>query len=289
MDRPAAPAARIRAVLASPLVHFFALGGLVFALYALMNPAAEQPPRDDVLRLSEAEAQRLTAEFISTRQRAPTPEELRLLIRDWAIEEATVREALALGLDQGDAMVRNRLRSKIEFLAEAPAAGLTPDDATLDAYYRANAARFGRDGQVSFEQVLLPAGAGPDQVQAVRAELEQGADPGTLSSSAMLPAQVDAMPAPAVERVFGPGFGGALARLPLDRWSGPVQSGFGAHLVRIERRDTATLPPLDAVRDRVLADWRIQEARRMRDAYIETLMGRFTLELPDLAEAEAGQ
>ncbi|MDS9467906.1 peptidylprolyl isomerase [Paracoccus sp. MBLB3053] len=275
---------RFRAILASPLLHFFVLGGLVFGYYSLKNPASEQPPTDDVLRLSETDAQRLVVDFFTTWHRAPTREELRGQIRDWAIEEASVREALALGLDQGDAMIRNRLRNKVEFLAEAPAAALTPDEATLAAYYRANAARFSHDGELSFAQVLLPANAGPDEVEAVKAELEQGADPGALSNSSMLPPQVEGMAAPAVERLFGKGFGKEVAGLPLDRWSGPLQSGYGAHLVRLEKRLEGVLPPLSQVRERVLGEWRADEARKLREDYTANLLQRYRLELPEIPD-----
>ncbi|MFV0409519.1 MAG: peptidyl-prolyl cis-trans isomerase [Paracoccus sp. (in: a-proteobacteria)] len=283
-DRPEVmPKSKLRAIVASPLLHFFVIGGLIFGIYQLRNPASGQPA-GDVLRLSEGEAQRLTLDFISTRQRAPTPAELRLMIREWAVEEASVREALALGLDQGDTMIRNRLRNKLEFLAEAPAAALTPDDATLDTFYRENAARFNRDARLSFAQVLLPPGAGPEQVQAVRAELEQGADPAGISASTMLPAAVDDMASPIVEQVFGKGFSAAVAALPEDQWSGPVESGFGAHLVRLDRRSDGALPPFDTVRDRVLAEWRSAEARRLRDAYIQQLLAGYSLEPPVIAD-----
>ncbi|WP_420344374.1 peptidyl-prolyl cis-trans isomerase [Paenirhodobacter sp.] len=275
---------RLRAILTSPLLHFFALGALAFGYYGLENPASEQPPPENVLRLSETDAQRLALDFVTTRHRAPDPEELRAMIRDWAIEEASVREALALGLDQGDTMIRNRLRNKIEFLAEAPAAALTPDDATLEAYYRANAARFGQDAALSFAQVLLPANTGPAEVQAVKAKLEQGADPAGLNASSLLPPKVEAMAAPAVERVFGQGFGGEVAALPLARWSGPVHSGFGTHLVRLEGRQEGILPPLEKVRARVLADWRADQALKMREAHIANLLRRYTLELPEISD-----
>lgn len=278
-------AARLRALVASPLLHFFVLGGLVFGYYQLVTPASTQPDAG-VLRLTEADAHRLVVDFAGTHHRAPNPEELRALIRDWAVEEASVREALALGLDQGDAVIRNRLRSKVEFLAEAPAAALTPDDATLEAFYRANAVRFAEDGALSFEQVLLAPDAGPDEVRAVKAELERGADPGALSTSSLLPPVVEAMATPVVERTFGKDFGDEVAALPPGRWSGPVTSGFGAHLVRLEGRREGVLPPLSEVRARVTEEWRASEARKMREAYMAALLQRYTLQLPEIPDAE---
>ncbi|WP_134681409.1 peptidyl-prolyl cis-trans isomerase [Paracoccus ravus] len=278
------PSPKLRAVLASPLLHFFVLGGLVFAYFNLLNPPSSRGPRDDELQLSATEAQRLMVDFMSTRHRAPNPDELHNMIRDWAVEEASVREAIALGLDKGDTMIRNRLRNKVEFLAEAPAAALTPDDATLTSYYQANARRYSEDGVLSFTQVLLPDGAGPERVQAVRADLQKGTDPASLSNSALLPPQVDAMPIPTVERIFGKDFGETVTALPLEQWSGPVQSGFGFHLVRLKMHRDGTLPPLAEVRDRVLTEWRADEARKLRETYIQNLLSRYKLNLPSFED-----
>lgn len=84
----------------------------------------------------------------------------------------------------------------------------------------------------------------------------------------------------AVERIFGKGFGEAVMAMPLAEWSGPVNSGFGQHLVRLEQHEEGALPPFATQRDRVLADWRAEEARKMRADYLEKLLARYKLELP---------
>ncbi len=277
---------KIGTILRSPLLHFFVLGGLVFSLYAVMAPPEARGPRDDVLRLSETEMNRMADGFLAAWGRAPTEAESRGLVRDWAIEEVMVREALALGLDKGDAMIRNRLRAKMEFLAEAPAAAMTPDEATLEAYYAENAAAYARPAQVSFAQVLLPGDATAEEVTALRAELEQGADPAGLGQATMLPPRLEAMATSAVERVFGGGFGAAVAEVPVAVWSGPLSSGYGQHLVRLDAVEVAQLPPLERLRDKVIADWRSAEARKMRGAFTDELLNRYTLDLPGEEAAE---
>ncbi|MDK3075041.1 peptidylprolyl isomerase [Sedimentitalea sp. JM2-8] len=270
----------IKSIIRSPLLHFFILGGLVFGLYALMNPPGAQPPRDDVLRFSETEADRLADAFTAAWGRPPTEAEARGLVRDWAVEEAMVREALTLGLDQGDAIIRNRLRTKMEFLAEAPAAAMTPDDETLRAFYDDNRDRYARPAMLGFAQVLLPEDADAEEIDALRAALAQGADPSGVGQATMLPPSMDGMPVPAIERVFGGGFGAAVAALPPQLWSGPVTSGYGRHLVMVQTVQETAAPALDTVRDRVLADWRSEQARKMRAAYTDGLLRRYTLDLP---------
>jgi hypothetical protein len=273
-----------RRILTSPLVHFFLLGGLVFVLYGAMTPPGEGNAREDTLILSEPDAERLAAQFSATWMRPPTEAELAALMRDWAAEEALVREALSLGLDRGDAIVRNRLRQKMLFIAEAPVAAMTPDETELSAYYEANAARFARPGALSFAQVSVPEGATEEDVAAMFAALEDGAEIADIARASLLPSVIEGMAAPAVDRVFGTGFAAALADLTLERWDGPVRSAYGRHLVRVASRSAPALPPLDNVRDTVLADWRAEEARKMREAFIDTLLQRYTVELPAPAE-----
>ncbi|MBE9637334.1 peptidyl-prolyl cis-trans isomerase [Salipiger mangrovisoli] len=279
---------RFGAVLRSPLLHFFVLGGLVFGLYALMSPPETRAPDEHVLHLSEAEMNRLADGFFAAWGRVPTEAESRGLVRDWAIEEVMVREALTLGLDKGDAMIRNRMRAKMEFLAEAPAAAMTPAEDVLQAFYTEQAAQYARPARFSFAQVLLPQDATEAAQAALLAELEQGADPADLGQPTMLPPRLDDMPGPSVARVFGGGFVAAIDALPLGRWSGPIDSGYGRHLVRMDTREEAELAPLDSLRDRVLADWRAAQARKMRTAFTDELLSRYTLDLPREG-AEAAQ
>lgn len=275
---------RPRRILASPLAHFFAAGGLIFALFAWVSDPPPDVPDPGRLVLSAAEAGRLAERFEAVWKRAATEAELDALIRDWAIEEAMVREALALGLDRGDEIIRNRLRHKVGFLAEAPAASAQPDDETLEAFLDAHPERYASPGWISFAQAALPPDADPTAVERIRARLEAGADPASFGGVSLLPAEVERIPAPAVENIFGGGFGEALAELAPGRWSGPVRSGYGLHLVRVDAREAPAPRRLETVRAQVLADWRAQEARRARDAFAEALLARYALDLPAAAE-----
>lgn len=102
-------------------------------------------------------------------RRPPSETELAQLMQDWTVEETLVREAQALGLDRDDAMIRNRLHQKMAFLLEAPASGMTPDDAALESFYQADPARFALPVRVSIQQVMLPEGARAEQVRTIRA------------------------------------------------------------------------------------------------------------------------
>ncbi len=266
-------------VFRSPLTHFVVLGGLIFALFAVLDDTAPAPPPDAIV-LTPQEAARLVDEFVATWRRAPTPQELDGMMQSWALEEAYVREALALGLDRGDGVIRQRLMLKMQFVAESSAAARTADDATLQAFLDENHEDFARPARFSFDQILLEPGIAPDAVEALRAELDAGTDPSGVGARTLLPPSLPLMPAPLIDRTFGSGFGAALAALPEGAWSGPVSSGYGQHLVRVTDSTPARRPALDEIRGQVEDAWRGETARQMLESFGEALLDRYAVSLP---------
>jgi len=120
--------------LREPLVHFLAAGLALFAVYRVLNPAAaaQQYPRR--IELTEDDLRQLDVSWLAQWQRHPTPEEIHSLMDAKVREEILYREALAFGLDQGDAIVKRRLAQTMEFLAEDIAALRDPAVQELEAW-----------------------------------------------------------------------------------------------------------------------------------------------------------
>ncbi|NDW00839.1 peptidyl-prolyl cis-trans isomerase [Salipiger sp. PrR002] len=272
-------------ILRSPLLHFFVIAGAIFGIYALLDDTPEAPP-PDAITLSVAEAQNMRERFAAVWNRQPTPAEMDGLLSNWAREEAMVREALRLGLDSGDAAIRQRLAQKMEFIGESGAAVLEPDEAALAAFVETHRERFALPARYAFEQVLLDE-QDPGEIEALRVKLQEGADPMLIGRGAMLPPALPLTGAPAIDRSFGSGFHSALAELPKGQWQGPVQSAYGLHLIRITDSAAPELPPLEAIRDRVEAEWRAAKAKEMGAAFSEALMERYEITLPSSEEVLA--
>lgn len=127
-----------RSILREPVVHFLALGALLFLLF---HGRGEPGSGDHRIVVSRARVERLASEFSGTWQRPPTRDELDRLIDDYVKDEVAAREASALGLDRGDPVIRRRLREKLELLVEdEPAA--PPTDAELRAWLDAHPESF---------------------------------------------------------------------------------------------------------------------------------------------------
>ncbi|MCZ0964372.1 peptidylprolyl isomerase [Paracoccus benzoatiresistens] len=264
-----------------PLVHFFIIAAALFGLFAILDDTPA-PMEETRLVVTDEDARRLAAEFAATWQRPPTVAELDYMIGQRVREEVYVREALALGLDRDDAVIRNRLRMKMEFLTESGVEAIA-SDATLEAHLASHPERFSQPPLVAFEQVLLDDALGAGEVMQVAARLNAGEGAGGAARAALLPPAFGPSPEHVVDGTFGKGFFDALVALPERRWSGPVKTPFGRHLVRVTDRRAARLPTLGEIRREVESDWRGTVRAALREARFEALLSRYEIVRPDLA------
>ena len=113
-----------RSWLREPVVQFLLIGASLFVVHTALRPSQKQASSEIVITDDQAAA--LVSQFASTWQRAPSKQELQSLIDDEVRTEVYVREAMKLGLDQNDTIIRRRLRQKMEFLNESQLANKAP-------------------------------------------------------------------------------------------------------------------------------------------------------------------
>jgi len=172
-----------------------------------------------------------------------------------------------MGLDKDDAVIKRRIRQKYELVAEESDRA-APTDVDLAAYLKAHPAKFMRPAMVSFDQVFFdPASTSPEAVGAVKAALAKGANPATYGQPSMLPRQVTNSSIDLVATDFGDGFAKQVGAAPVGQWVGPLASGFGVHLVRVNARAPPRLPPLDQVRAAVAREW--ESDQRIRSSEVD--------------------
>lgn len=262
----------LRALLKEPLVHFLLAGVLVFAFSAWRGEPVDPASRS--IEIDERQVRQLAERFVQTWRRPPSAPELDSLIRDYIKEEVYYREALRLGLEADDAIIRRRLRAKMEYLATAQAENVAADDATLQRYLEANIARYADGARFSFDQIYL--GEGVDAA-VVKARLVRGGDWQTLSAPISLPPSVSDADRADIAKEFGESFAKALAGVKVDEWAGPVESGFGQHLVRVRAFSPGRKPQLSQVRQRVENDWRAETAKAREAKAYQALLDGYTI------------
>jgi len=281
----------MRRLLKEPLLHFLLVGAGLFLAYSLMQrEVGGREPGQIVVTLGEVE--QLATSFAKTWQRSPTPEELAGLVRDRVREEVYCREAMALGLDRDDTIIRRRLRQKMEFVSEDIAALVEPTEADLEEYLRAHPDSFRVEPRSTFLQVYFNPERHddlPGDVARLLAQLNQPddeVDASALGDSTLLEAQFVGVPTSEVVKQFGAPFALELGRLQPGRWQGPVESGYGVHLVFVSERTEGHVPALAEVRDAVRREWDNVRRIAANEAFYQELLARYRVTIEGLEPAD---
>ena len=278
----------MKRLLREPLLHFVLIGAALFLLYGLLNRGQSDAPREIVI--SEARVDALAENFATVWMRPPTAVELKGLIDDYVAEEVYYREAVAMGLDQDDTVIRRRLRQKMEFISEDVAAATEPTDAQLQAYLEQQADKFALPSTLTFQQAYLSAERRGEAVRAdaekLLAELQAGrgpADPAEAGDATLLPATMEAASPQVIANAFGEEFARQIDEAPVGQWSGPIESGFGLHLVKVDERVAASAPSLAEIRPIVLREWQSEQRRALNKSFLDTLRSKYEVRVEGAA------
>jgi hypothetical protein len=277
-----------------PLLHFLLLGAVLFGLYTVLpqgQPAAPSMPR---LTVTRGDIAHLHTGWRMQWQRAPTEEELQGLIAAHIREEVLYREALALGLDRDDTIVRRRLAQKFEFLMQDLAAVRQPTDAELAAFFAAQRERYRVPVRLSLAHVYFSANrrgtAAERNAQEALAQLSAAtalAPASELGDASLLDFVQENKTEDEIGQLFGSAFADTVLQLTPGVWQGPVASSYGWHLVQVIERTPAWLPELAEVQEQVRRDWADAQHRRTNEEIFQQLRARYDIVVEPTAPAAA--
>ena len=275
---------KLRQLFKEPLVHFLLIGVALFLINAWKgNPASLSGKQDGIatarVMVGQDDINQMVELFSKTWQRPPTEAERKGLIEDFIRNEVLYREAVAIGLDRDDEVLRRRLRQKMEFIYENISSLAEPTEQDLKAFMNSNREKYLTDPKTAFRQVYISAykrgvRAEVDAGQ-ILAQLAAGADPDSVGDSTMLPSEVPLSPLWQINKQFGEEFGRNLFEIKPGRWAGPIGSGFGLHLVFVRERMGGSMPALNEVREAVRRDWMTQKQKELKDAAYEKILKRY--------------
>jgi peptidyl-prolyl cis-trans isomerase C len=270
--------------LREPLLHFVLIGGAIYLLYgAVAEPVPDESDKTIVVSVSEVEW--MQTSWQKRWNRPPTPEELDGLIQQYIRETVLYREALTMGLNQHDQVIRRRLAQKLEFLAKDLVALTPPTDEELLEYFDTHQDRYQEPALYTFTQVFVD----PDKrgnatladAEAIKATLiERGdaiEDAGALGDDFMLQSYYPEKDPLEIQKLFGSGFAASLVDLSPGQWHGPVLSGYGTHLVYVSNIREPPPPAFDAVRDRVVVDWTTDRSEELNEEFYANLRESYTI------------
>jgi hypothetical protein len=296
----------IRRILTEPLVGFLAIGLGLFVVFDFFATEQEDPDarvivvdREALLDFVQFRSRAFEPEFAATRLDSMTEGELALLIEDFVREEALHREALALGMDANDYIIKQRMIQKIEFINTGLiTAAVDLSDTDIDAFFEAKKDDYFIDPYVTFTHVFFD-NERHGSAEAARLAAEK------LEELNSTPARFSDAPRHGdrflyhvnyVERdlaYIASHFGEAMTRAVFDletsetEWAGPFRSPYGSHLVMLAAKTEGRYPALDEVAEIVRDDARRDKINALSDDAIEAIVGTYEVRV-DLAPVAGG-
>jgi peptidyl-prolyl cis-trans isomerase C len=278
----------MKRLLREPLVHFLLIGAVLFGLYsAAQHGRAVAAPAKEI-RLSLDEVAQLVMLYQSQWRRPPTAQELQRMVENKVQQEVLYREALAMGLDKGDEIVKRRMAQKMQFLAEDVATAREPTSAELKRWFDQHSALFALPPRLSFRHLYFS----PDRrgtrarEDAAQALAKLGGQPedaklaGALADPFMFQDYYRDRAPESLAKEFGPQFALAVAKLAPGSWQGPIESGFGWHLVFVDSVIPGRVPAFEEIEADVKTAWLNEQKARAWDKAYKDMRAKYTVLLP---------
>jgi len=274
--------------LREPLVHFLLLGALLFAVYHYVQPDRGAAPSSKQIQLTLDDLNQLKLSFQAQWRRPPTPEEFRRLVENKVQEEILYREALAMGLDKDDSIVKRRMAQKMQFLAEDVAAAYQPTTDELKGWYAKNSDKFSLPNRVSFRHLFFSPDrrgqrAEDDAVKAlarIAGQTEDSKLAASLADRFMFQDYYGDRTTEQLGKEFGPQFAQAVAILPPGSWQGPVESGFGWHLVFVDTAIPGRVPAFEEVEQDVKTAWLGNQKQEAWQKSYKAMRAKYSVLMP---------
>jgi parvulin-like peptidyl-prolyl isomerase len=276
-------------LLRDPLLHFLLAGAAVFAAYAWLHPESIARDASHRIELTQDDLRQIAVGWIAQGRPTPTPDEMHGLVESRVREELLYREALALGLDQGDTIVKRRLAQKMEFLFEDLSALREPTNAELESWFAEHTTHFALPARATFRLLYFSPDRRGDRARddATHALAQLASAPGNTSAAAaladpfMFQDYYGDHSFGDVAKSFGPGFAEALFQLEPGAWHGPIESGYGWHLVFVDSKTPSSTPAFEEVEADVRSAWIAAQREAIRERALGDLKARYEIVVPE--------
>ena len=287
--------------LREPLVHFLAIGIGLFVLFDLVAPEESNldsktivVDRDALLTFVQFRSKAFNPEVAAARLDALSDEELQRLVADYVREEALHREALALGMDQNDYVIKQRLIQSLQFITNGfVSAAVDVSDEEIAGYYEANREDYYVDPYVTFTHVYFSNDRhGREQArQLAETQLAELNDQNVPFSESTRHGERFLYNVNYVERTedfiashFGKAMAAAVFELEPDngQWYGPFESAYGHHLVMLTKRTEGVYPPLEEIADSVREDALRIKLDEQNDRAVQAIVNTYDVRMGDV-------
>jgi len=268
----------MRKFLKEPLVHFLLIGAFLFLVYGMVNTEQET----NEITIDDNLVTELVAKWELKRNRRPTLEEMNGMISQYVEQEVLYQEALNMNLDHNDEIVKRRLAQKMEFISDGMAESLQPTLEMLVAYYEAHKDNYAKASIYNMKVIYFSEDKRKDANADALSAL-QNENPMELGDNISLPNNYTNESAFKIARDYGSVFTSSLDSLVTGTWVGPIQSGFGIHLVNISERKAAGHYEFNEIAEKVSIDYNFDASNNFKEELITSFLKNYTIKV-DVAD-----
>jgi len=269
-------------LLREPLVHFLAIGAVLFVLYGFMGQQ-EGEDKERAITITAGEINWLTDAWQKRWNRPPTPRERAGIIDQYLREMILYREAVAMGLDKDDTVIRRRLAQKLEFLTQDLISPQPPSEKELRTYFKAHMDRYQQPDLITLTHIFFDPDKRGDRTlkdaETIKTKLialkQPPQDARSFGDPFMLQSYYPERSEAELAKLFGRGFAGPVFKLEPQKWHGPVLSGYGTHLVYVHDRQEAQPPVFADVKEQVRQQWESDKREQLNEQFVASIVARY--------------
>lgn len=268
----------IKMLIKEPLLQFLAIGTLIFVVAHMVT--AWHQRQQQVIVVDDGLIRHLENLYNVQFGIYPDKKTLDQLEDNYIREEALYREALKLGLGNQDEIIRRRLVQKMEYLLADSKDGELQGAQVLKAYYRRHLQDFTLPATVTFQHLYFSNDDGDARQRAVHAlqTIQNGNEQQAHAVADRFPLRnsYNGLSRRSAEQLFGhTELVQKLFEIPEGQWSGPYRSGYGWHLLLVDKRNRAAPQPFAAVKERVLSAWQAENHKLQLDEGIRNILKHY--------------
>jgi len=279
-------------IIQNPITHILLFGFIlaVILLIVFGIPTNEEDNRRIVI--TNTDVQQLWSAWKRTWQRDPTPKELRAQLQNFVREEVLYREALSRDYDRDDIVIRRSLVRKMDFLAEGQVEGRNLTEEEIIAYFNLRTERYRIPPKISFTHIYFNLDSKGDDVEQVLNQtlknLEKS-NPSDIELSNygdrfMMQSKYTDLTPREIQSQFGEIFTNKLIDLEQGKWHGPVQSGYGLHVVYISKRVASRIPDWVEVKSQIYNDMLIEEKIAAKEQFYTEILRQYQIVYEDMPQ-----
>ena len=282
---------KLSTLLREPLFHFLLIGAVIFLLFSQINTTEDE--NDKQIIITKEKIENLENAWIKAKGRQPSAEEMEQQLEYDIHEQVLYREAMAMGLDKDDMIIRRRLSQKMKYLFDDLSVVDKPSDAALKKFVSEHPSKFTKPATISFSQVYLDPKEHGDRLEVDAKYLLEELSTTTIKETigfgdrSLLPYEFSNERESDIRGMFGEAFVKQVFKAKTDSWQGPFSSAYGLHLIYIKTRSNAYLPPLSAMRDRVERVWISTKQREANEIFYQSLLERYEIIVDDEVLSDA--